>query len=117
MSKKQKRELRELQGVAWDRELGKALKSLRAEFDAWEKGEISALELSDRIHKFHNGRSREIFNTYSGSADALTIELAVVRGVIDDSELSEDLRAELSENIAYFRERRREADEPTEPEN
>ena len=111
-SKKQRRELQELQGLAWERELQEALRSLREDFDAWEKKEISAFELSDRIHKFHNGRSRELFNRYSGSLDVLWIAHAVARGVIDDSELSENLRAELNEDIAVFRERWRAADRP-----
>jgi hypothetical protein len=34
-SKKQRRELRELHGVAWERELATALRVLRGEFDAW----------------------------------------------------------------------------------
>ena len=111
-SKKQRRELRELQGLAWQRELEEALRPLREDFDAWEKGEISAFELSDRIHKFHDGRSRELFNLYSGSLEVLWIANAVARGVIDESELSDDLRAELNEDIVVFRERLREVDRP-----
>lgn len=115
-SKKQRKELRELQGLAWERELSEALRSLRQEFDAWEQGEISAFELSDRIHKFHNGRSRELFHTYAGSPEAIIIESAVARGVLDESELSEDLHAGLSEGIAYFRRRSRKSDGSTESE-
>jgi len=111
-SKIQRRELRELQGLACERELEEALRPLREDFDTWEKGEISAFELSDRIHKFHNGRSRELFNLYSGSLDVLWIAHVVARGVIDESELSEDLRAELNDDIAVFRERWRGADRP-----
>ena len=110
-SKRQRRELRELQGLAWERELEEALRSLRGDFEAWEKGEIPAFELSDRIHKFHNGRSRELFNMYSGSLQDLWIAYAVARGVLDESELSEDLRAELSDDIGLMRERWRASDQ------
>ena len=111
-SKKQRRELRELQGLAWQRELEEALRPLHEDFDAWKKGEVSVFDLADQIHKFHDGRSRELFKLYSGSVEALWIAHAVARGVIDDSELSDDLRAELNEDIEVFRERLRGVDRP-----
>lgn len=111
-SKKQRRELRELQGLAWERELEEALRQLREDFDSWRKGKISAFELSDRIHKFHNGRSRELFTLYTGRLEVWLIAHAIARGVIDESELSEDLRTELNEDIAVSRERLREVVRP-----
>jgi hypothetical protein len=111
-SKKQGRELRELQGLAWERELEETLRQLREDFDSWRKGDISAFELSDQIHRFHDGRSRELFNWYSGSLEVFWIAHAVAKGVIDESELSEDLRTELNEDIAVFRERWRGVDRP-----
>lgn len=104
-TKKQRRELRELQGLAWERELGGALQDLRRDFESWERGEISAFELSDRMHKFHNGRSRELYNLYSSSLDHFFIDHAIVRGVIDESELSDELREEVKDDIARSRER------------
>ncbi len=104
-SKKQRRELRELQGLAWERELEEALRSLRKDFEHWEGGEITVFELSDRIHKFHNGRSRELSNTYSGSLESWWIGHCVARGVIDETELSQDLRDVLEDDIARCRER------------
>ena len=111
-SKKQRRELRELQGVAWQRELVEALRPLCDEFKAWENDEVSPFELSDRIHKFHNGRSRELFNWYSRSLDTSLISSAVARGIIEEAELPEDLRAELAEDIEFFRGRWQAVDRP-----
>ena len=104
-SKSQRRELRELQGLAWERELADALRLLRSDFEAWEKADISAFELSDRLHKFHNGRSRELFNIYSGSLDNWWIGYTIASGVIDEAELSADLRDVLKDDIAKCRER------------
>lgn len=104
-SKKQRRELRALQGLAWERELEEALRSLRMDFEIWDRGDIAAFELSDRIHKFHNGQARELFNMYSGSLDNWWIGHTVARGVIDKSELSDDLRDVLKDDIARCRER------------
>jgi len=104
-SKKQRRELRELQGLAWERELEEAMQSLRKDFNHWEGGEIAVFELSDRIHKFHNGRSRELYNMYSGSLNNWWIGNTIARGVIDESELSDDLRDVLKDDIVRCRER------------
>jgi len=106
-TKRQRRELRELQGLAWERELSAVLDDLRRDFRAWEKGDISPFELNDRIHRFHNGRSRELFNTYSGSLDMFWLESVVARGVIEESEVSEDLLAVYRPHIDRFRERLR----------
>jgi len=99
-SKRQQKELRKLQGLAWERELDDALRELRSDFETWEKGGISGFELSDRIHKFHSGRSRELYNMYSGSLDLFWIGHVIARGVINESELSDNLRDVLKEDVA-----------------
>jgi hypothetical protein len=104
-SKSQRRELRELQGLVWQREPEGALRELHSDFETWNKGDISGFELSDRIHKFHNGRSRELYNMYSGSLDHFLIELVVARDIIDEAELSDDLLDVLKDQIARWRER------------
>jgi len=111
--KKQRRELRELQGLAWERELEVALRSLRKDFEHWEGGKITVFELSERIHKLHNGQSRELFNMYSGSLDDWWIGHTIAKGVIDESELSDDLHDVLKDEIARCRERWQAAGEPT----
>lgn len=104
-TKRQRRELRELQQLAWERELSAALEELQIDFCSWRKGDISPFELNDRIHRFHNGRSRELFNTYSGSLDMFWLEFVVAQGVVDESEVSEDLLAVYRPHIDRCRER------------
>ena len=104
-SKKQRRELRELQGIAWERELATALEVLRGDFDAWARGEISAFDLSDRIHEFHDGKSRELFNRYSDSSNEFAILRAIASGIIAESELSDELHKSLGDDIAEVRKR------------
>jgi hypothetical protein len=79
------------------------MQSLRKDFKHWEGGEITVFELSDRIHKFHNGRSRELYNMYSGSLNNWWIGNTVAMGVIDESELSDDLRDVLKDDITRCR--------------
>ena len=90
-TKRQRRELHELRGLAWERELSAVLEDLQKDFCSWQKGNISPFELDDRIHRFHNGRSCELFNTYTGSLDMFFLEFVVARGVIEESEVSENL--------------------------
>ena len=51
--------VRGLAGEAYERELVVALRSLREAFVHWEAGSISASDLTDRIHEFHNGVARD----------------------------------------------------------
>jgi hypothetical protein len=104
-TKKQRRELRDLQGLAWERELTGALEELLKDFQTWKKGEISPFELNDRIHRFHNGRSRELFNAYAGSLDTFWLEFVVARGVIEESEVSEELLVVYRSHIDRCRKR------------
>ncbi len=110
-TKKQRRELRELQGLAWERELSAELEKLQGDFHSWRKGDISPFELNDRVHRFHNGRSRELFNTYAGSLDMFWLESIVARGVIEESEVSEDLLAVYRPHIDSCRERLRSSED------
>jgi hypothetical protein len=109
-SKKQRRELRILQGLVWERELAEALRSLSQDFDAWERGDCSVFDLSDRIDEFHTGPREELFNRYTGNLWADWIARAIVTGVLDETELSAELRDALKDDIAYCRRRFDEGD-------
>jgi hypothetical protein len=64
-----KKTMRLLVGLAHEVELGKALEDLFGEFQAWKSGAIDSFELSDRIHKFHDGPNREIYLRYTSWLD------------------------------------------------
>jgi hypothetical protein len=59
--KSNRRKLRELAGVAYTRELSAELAKLEGDFGQWRSGEIDPFELSDRIHRFHDGISRDLW--------------------------------------------------------
>lgn len=60
------RELERLLGLAYERDLAKALSVLEPEFARWRRGEIDAFELEKAIHEFHNGAARDLFKRYAG---------------------------------------------------
>jgi hypothetical protein len=102
-SKKQKKEMRELQGLAWQRELEEELGTLENFFSSWRDGTLDAFELSDRIHSFHNGASRDLYTRYSGNHYWLTVPGAIAKGKIDESEVSKELLEILSDEIKHYR--------------
>jgi len=59
-----KRQLREMVGAAHEAALRQALTKLEEEFGRWQRGEIDPFELTDRIHRFHQGPAREIYKQF-----------------------------------------------------
>ena len=79
-------------GKAYERLLNKALRELDINFTEWRTGEIDPWELSDRIHKFHDGISRRLY-VLAGDNHGQTILLeAIIQGEISLDELSLELR-------------------------
>jgi len=60
-----KKQLQILAGLAYKRELEAELGKLYENFAEWKSGKIDPWELSEKIHKFHNGASRDLYNYYN----------------------------------------------------
>lgn len=65
LTKKLRRELRQLNGRAWKREVERELGKLNDAFASWKRGEINPFDLVDRIHRFHDGDNRELCQRYA----------------------------------------------------
>ncbi len=102
-SKKQRKEMRELQGLAWQRQLEEELENLESLFLSWREGTIDAFELSDQIHRFHNSVSRDLYTRYSGNHYEITVPDAIANGKIVESEVSKELLEIISEYIEHIR--------------
>ena len=96
-SKNLRKKLRQLAGMAYERELAIASEALLQEFGRWKNKEINVFELSDLIHEFHNGISRELYNCYSGHATACTFNVASAlhRGILTREEVGEEVFASI----------------------
>lgn len=90
-TKKQKAEVRRLNGLAWERELSVALDHLHRDFDALKSGDISAFDMSDRIHRFHDYTARDLYKCYTYGDSYFAVPSAIARGIIDRSEVSSEL--------------------------
>lgn len=100
--KRLKRLVREWAAVAHDRELSKALLDLRAHFEAWQRGEITAADLNDLIHQFHQGGSREIWKKYATNHLEPAIGLAVATGILRQEELPPELLQHVAGLIEFY---------------
>ena len=60
-TKSERKLLRQLSEVAWESELSLCLSELMKEFSAWQGKRMSAFDLSQKIHEFHDGASRNLY--------------------------------------------------------
>ena len=79
--------MRLLAGKAYERLLNKALQELDDVFGQWRGNHLSPFALSDKIHDFHDGRSRFLYNLDRPSSWEHMIALAVYERVLDSEEL------------------------------
>ena len=75
--KRIKRLLREQAGRAHEEELRRALVPVAEAFRRWERGELGSAELSDIIHRFHQGPARELFARYNNPYMNLAVAYAI----------------------------------------
>jgi hypothetical protein len=100
-----KRALRDLAGRAHETALRRALIDLRREFDAWERGEIDAFELKERIHKFHQGPAREICLRFSGGVDLrLLAGYCVHESLIEKESIPAEVMPYIESALSFYRE-------------
>jgi len=102
VSKRLKRLVREWAGIAHDRELSKALLELHTHFDQWKRGEITAWDLNDFIHRFHDGASREIWKTYATDRLEPAVAFAVATGILRREEVPPELVQHLAGLIEFY---------------
>lgn len=102
-TKAQKKKLRELSGIANERELDQEMEKLFQHFENWRSGKTSCFELSDLIHKFHQGASREIWKTYAYGDPDTVVSRAFVLGFLKKEEVPEELLKILEPRMDLFR--------------
>ena len=114
-TKSQRRKLRDLAGIAYERELSAELSNLESEFRRWRAGEIDAHDLSNHIHRFHQGPARKLWSRYEPSNLEFAVADAIHRGLITKDEAGADT-IEASRNYLDFL-RNRESEDPVQMPN
>ena len=82
-TKAEKRKMRHLGGLLYTRNLDAALGRLRERFEAWHDGDIDGFELSEDIHHFYTGPSRELYKRFA-HASTSCIENEIARGLYEE---------------------------------
>jgi hypothetical protein len=91
LTKSQRRRIRELAGIAYDRELSRELTDLEGEFGRWRSGAIDAHDLDEKIHQFHQGPNRRLFTMYTGDAVEFAVAAAIANGIISEAEAGSEM--------------------------
>ena len=102
-TKRERALLRHLATRAWEFELEEELESLFEDFGRWADKSMSCFDLSDKIHEFHNGTSRELYGRYTGLEPAIAVSRAVALGILSEAEVGAELLKKLKREIAVFR--------------
>ena len=90
-TKRQRTRLRQLAGIAYERELSAASQALFEDFHRWERKEVDVFQLNEKIHEFHHGISRELYGRYGAMDAALAVASAVNRGILKREEVGDDV--------------------------
>lgn len=99
-----RKQLRELAGIAHDRELSLYLSDLEARFAEWRSGEIHAEDLSGFIHEFHDGAARAVYKTYTILKRDQLVARGLGIGLLAEDEVPSNIIEMLADSITYYRE-------------
>jgi len=106
-TKAERKELRRLSGIAYARELAKELTNLQSRFTVWQHGEIDPFELSDAVHEFHQGPSRDLYKYYTIVDPSMAVARAFVDELLKESEISGAILQKLGPTIDFYRSERK----------
>lgn len=105
LTKADNRKVRQLTVIAWERELRDEIRGIAAAINEMENGSLSPFDVNERIHKFHNGASRDLYKQHSESLPWLGVSRAYFDGVLTDDDLvgaSDEVRTGIAEFAASF---------------
>jgi hypothetical protein len=98
----QRKELRRLVDVAYERELSEELGALEQSFHQWRSGSINAYDLSQAIHEFHDGPARDLYVNYNRLKPDVLVARALARGVLTEKDVAPWVRDALQSQVAYY---------------
>lgn len=96
--------MRQLVIQAYEKELSSELKILSGQFQLWRKEKITAWELEDSIHKFHNGPAQKLYSRYINVPPEMILPYALAKGIICLDACPEEIREEMAMRVQMFSE-------------
>jgi len=98
----QRKDLRRLAELAYERELNEELGALEESFHQWRCGSINAYDLSQAIHEFHDGPARDLYVRYNRLKPDVLVAHAFARGVLTEKDVALSIRDALQTQIAHY---------------
>jgi hypothetical protein len=96
--------VQEFAALAYERELARELDTVEIGFSRWRRNEVSAHELSELIHAFHDGAARRLYSVYHGELIEIAVGSAIARGVLTEEEVPSEILETLRSQIDFARE-------------
>src|SRR5216110_558123 len=103
--KRVKRLLRECAAAEHEEELRRALLPIAEAFKLWEQGGLGSGELSELIHRFHEGAARELYVRYDTNVREAPVAYASVRGVLERKAVPAEVLDHVARMIRFYEER------------
>jgi len=106
MTKLERQQIRAVAAAGHEMALRRALERLAADFDRWREGNLGSFDLEERIHKFHNGEAREIYNWFvTGRSSSLPGEAAysMAAGWVKEEDVPAEAMSYLAPLTALYR--------------
>jgi len=100
--KRIKRLLREQAREAHEEELRRTLVPVAEAFKHWERDELGSGELSEIIHRFHQGPARELFVRYQTRHLEMAVAYAIAVGVLDRKKTPAELLDHLARALEFY---------------
>ena len=98
-----RRQIKELSIQAYEIELRIHLGELHKKFDEWKNNQLKSGELSDLIHEFHHGPSREMYTYYNTVDPELAVGRAVALDFFSLEKIPEDVYPFISRCIDFYK--------------
>jgi hypothetical protein len=73
-------------------------------FKRWERGELGSSELSEIIHRFHQGPARELWVRYDTSHLEMSVAFAITTGVLRRESIPGELLEHLAGALRFYEE-------------
>lgn len=100
--KRIKRLLRELAGAAHEEELRRALVPVAEAFKRWEHRDLGSGELSEIIHRFHQGPARDLYVRYNTVRLEMAVAYAITAGILDRQTIPAELLDHLAGPLHFY---------------
>ena len=102
--KRIKRLLREYAGAAHEEDLRRALLPVAEAFKRWERREVDSGELTEILHRFHQGPARDLWVRYNTAHLEMVVAFAITTWVLSRDAIPAELLAHLAGAMRFYEE-------------